>query len=99
MRGESPSPEALEAYSMEPKMSLTPPSPTEIRVFRLQMALTQAALAEALGASTRAVEQWESGRRAPPAMMRLAMAALREPLEPWSHMVPPRGRIMRAPQG
>lgn len=78
-------------------MSLTPPTATEIKAFRRAAELSQAALAEKLGASTRAVEDWEGGRRLPPAMLRWALAALQADLTPWSFGgMPPEGRIMRA---
>lgn len=76
-------------------MSLTPPSATEIKEFRRQHGLSQAALAERLGASTRAVEEWEAARRQPPALLRYAFAALAAGLEPWAFIVPAEGRIVR----
>lgn len=75
-------------------MSLQPPAATEIKLFRLKVGMTQAQMAECLGASTRAVEEWEAGRRAAPAMLRLAFAAINEGLEPWG-VLPPTGRITR----
>lgn len=76
-------------------MSLTPPSPAELREFRRKTGLSQARLAELLGASTRAVEEWEGGRRLPPPMLRLALGAINQNVEPWSFIVPAEGRIMR----
>jgi DNA-binding transcriptional regulator YiaG len=63
-------------------VSLTAPSAEEIRIYRHAMKLTQAGLAEKLGASTRAVEEWEAGRRVAPAMLRLALAAIKADLAP-----------------
>jgi transcriptional regulator with XRE-family HTH domain len=58
-------------------MSLSPPSPDDLRAFRKAMGgWSQAQLATALGASTRGVEEWEAGRREPPAFLGLALAAL-----------------------
>jgi transcriptional regulator with XRE-family HTH domain len=74
-------------------MSLVPPVATEIRMFRQKLGLSQAKLAEILGLSTRAVEEWEAGRRTAPAMLRFAFAALNEGLEPWG-VLPPEGRIV-----
>lgn len=76
-------------------MSLTPPSATEIKAFRRAAELSQAALAEKLGVSTRAVEEWEGSRRQAPPMLRLALGAIKERVEPWSFILPPEGRIMR----
>ncbi|MFN3668118.1 MAG: helix-turn-helix domain-containing protein [Brevundimonas sp.] len=56
----------------------------EIRTFRQDLDLTQAELAERLGGSTRAIEDWEAGRRQAPAMLRLALAAIRTHARPWS---------------
>lgn len=56
----------------------------EIRAFRQDLDLTQAELAERLGGSTRAIEDWEAGRRQAPAMLRLALAAIRTHARPWS---------------
>lgn len=44
------------------------------------MGLSQADLGTLLGGSTRAVEDWEAGRRRPPAMLPLALAAIWEGL-------------------
>jgi DNA-binding transcriptional regulator YiaG len=64
---------------------MTPPNPAELKAFRLAMGgWSQAKLGEMLGASTRGVEDWEAGRREPPAMLRLALAALNAGLEPWA---------------
>jgi DNA-binding XRE family transcriptional regulator len=68
---------------MEPSMSITPPTPDEIRAFRKEVMTSQAGLGEHLGASKRTVEDWEAGRREPPAMLRLALAALKAGLAPW----------------
>lgn len=75
-------------------MSLMPPTATELKLFRSKAGLSQAALAERLGASTRAVEEWEAARRHAPAMLRLALAAILADLEPWG-AVQPTGRIVR----
>jgi DNA-binding transcriptional regulator YiaG len=64
-------------------MSLSPPTPAELRLFRKELDLSQAKLGEALGASTRTVEDWEAGRRTPPALLRLALAAVKAGLEPY----------------
>ncbi|MDQ1153046.1 DNA-binding transcriptional regulator [Brevundimonas sp. SORGH_AS_0993] len=58
--------------------------PDELRTFRQNLDLTQAELAEKLGGSRRSIEDWEAGRRQPPAMLRLALAALRFDVRPWS---------------
>lgn len=49
------------------------PTPDEIRAFRRALGLSQRALAERLGCSRRTVEEWEAGRRAPLALLRLAL--------------------------
>jgi len=64
-------------------MSLTPPTPAEIKSFRALTGASQANLADDLGISKRAVEEWEAGRRAPPAYLRLALAAIKERLPPF----------------
>lgn len=76
-------------------MSLYPPTMTELKLFRSTFGLSQAALAERLGASTRAVEEWEAGRRQPPAMLRLALAAIKADLKPWSALEPSSARVLR----
>ena len=68
-------------------MALTPPAPEEIRAFRLKHGLSQAELGEKLGGSVRAVQDWEAVRggapvRTPPAMLRLALAAIEAGLAP-----------------
>ena len=45
--------------------------------------MTQAELAQRIGGSTRAVEDWEAGRRQAPPMLRLALAAIRRDVLPW----------------
>lgn len=65
-------------------MSLTPPSPDLIRTFRAAVGLSQVRLAEQLGVSTRAVEEWEAGRRSAPAYLALAFSALDHQLPPWA---------------
>jgi DNA-binding transcriptional regulator YiaG len=72
-------------------MSLSAPGPTEIRVLRQSLGLSQAKLAERIGSSTRAVEEWEAGRRAAPAMLRLALAAIKADLEPARALSPVEG--------
>lgn len=68
-------------------MSLVPLTGSEVRVFRTSLGMTQQQLAEALGASKRAVEGWEAegttGGRSPPTYLRLAFAAINAKLEPW----------------
>lgn len=59
-------------------------TPAEIRSFRTARDLTQAQLAQRIGGSTRAVEDWEAGRRQAPPMVRLAFAAIRRDMAPWS---------------
>ena len=59
-------------------------TPAEIRSFRDGLGLTQADLAARLGGSTRGVEDWEAGRRQPPAMLRLALSALARGVQPWT---------------
>jgi transcriptional regulator with XRE-family HTH domain len=76
-------------------MSLTPPTGTELRLFREGQGLTQAALAEKLGASRRTVEDWEAGRRLPPPLLRLALAAIVAGLDPWGLLNPVHGRVTR----
>lgn len=65
-------------------MSITAISGAEIRAFRSSVGLSQAGLARELGCSTRAVEEWEAGRREAPAMLRLALSAINGNLAPWS---------------
>lgn len=59
-------------------------TPEQVRLFRKAMGVSQADLGTLLGSSTRAVEDWEAGRRRPPAMLSLAMAAIWEnlPIDP-----------------
>jgi DNA-binding transcriptional regulator YiaG len=52
---------------------MSSPTPTEIKAFRHAHGLSQRALALKLGCSRRAVEDWESGRREPMALLRLAL--------------------------
>lgn len=59
-------------------MSLTTPTAEEIRAFRGRLGLSQAKLAAVLGVSTRAVEEWEAGRSAPFAYLRLALERLEQ---------------------
>jgi len=65
-------------------MSLTPPTATELKAFRAATGLSQAELAKTLGASKRAVEDWEAARRSPPAFLRLALAAVNAQLAPYA---------------
>ena len=58
-------------------------APSELVMFRKRRGITQARLAELLGVSKRGVEDWEGGRRTPPAFLRLALAALVSGAEPW----------------
>ena len=83
MGGESPSPEALGTYTREPRMSLTPPTAVELKTFRSSTGLSQSELANELGVSKRAIEEWEAGRRTPPAFLRLALAAVNAQLTPY----------------
>lgn len=64
-------------------MPLTPPDRATIRAFRKAQKWSQAELGAALGASTRAIEEWEGGRRVPPAYLGLALAAVAAELAPW----------------
>ena len=52
------------------------PTPEDLRAFRARHGLSQRALAEALGVSTRGVEDWEGGRRAPAPYLALALERL-----------------------
>lgn len=56
----------------------------DLRAFRKQHGLSQAALARALGLTKRTVEGWEgtADPRSPPPMLSLALAALEAGLEP-----------------
>jgi DNA-binding transcriptional regulator YiaG len=56
----------------------TTPSPAEIKADRQRLGLTQAAFADALGISLRAVEEWEAGRRRAQPYLRLALERLLE---------------------
>lgn len=60
----------------------------EVRAFRDQHELTQAELAELIGGSKRGVEDWEANRRQPPAMLRLAFAAVSRKVAPWREVAP-----------
>ncbi len=53
-----------------------PVRPDDIRHYRGRLGLSQGALALALGMSKRGVEDWEGGRREPPAYLRLALERL-----------------------
>ena len=59
-------------------------TPAEIRSFRDSLGFTQADLAAVIGGSTRGVEDWEAGRRQPPAMLRLALGAVARGIRPWT---------------
>ncbi|MFN7390324.1 helix-turn-helix domain-containing protein [Brevundimonas sp.] len=54
------------------------PDAAEIRTFRQELGLSQAAFAGRLGATVRTVEDWEAGRRSAPALLRRAFFALRQ---------------------
>lgn len=58
------------------------PTPDEIRAFRKAQGLSQRALAVRLGCSKRAIEEWEAGRRAPLALLRLALEHIASSAEP-----------------
>lgn len=64
-------------------MSITPPSPAELKAFRKAVGLSQIKLAEALSVSRRNVEDWEAGVSSPPTYLRLALAAINANLKPW----------------
>lgn len=51
-------------------------SPQDIKSRRQALGLSQAQFGAALGMSTRSVEEWEAGRRAPPGLLALALAQL-----------------------
>lgn len=65
-------------------MTLSSPTPTEIKVFRKCRGLSQAAFSLEIGVSVRAVEDWETMRNPAPPMLRLAMAALAGQARPWT---------------
>lgn len=70
-------------------MSLSAPTPAEVKAFRQAIGgVSQAQLADLVGSSKRAVESWESGDRDPPAMLRLAFAAIDASLRPWTYEGP-----------
>lgn len=69
-------------------MSLTAPTPVEVKTFRSRIGATQAQLADMLGVSKRAIETWEGEERPAPPMLRLAFAALNARLPPWA-VTPP----------
>jgi|GEM_PF-353780 len=73
--------------------NLAEPTPEEIRAFREAQGLSQAALGEALGSSGRTVEDWEAARRKPPAMLRLALAAIAAKLNPSPEAVKRRAEV------
>lgn len=50
--------------------------PQYLRDWRGRHGMTQAALADALGCSKRAVEDWEQARRTPPPFLALALDQL-----------------------
>lgn len=58
-------------------------TPLDIRAFRSEFELSRANLAEKLNAGLRTIEDWEAGRRGPPGMLRLALAALAREIPPW----------------
>ena len=59
-------------------------TPADLKAVRATLGLSQAAFGKALcGTPTRTIEDWEGGRRTPPAHLRLALAALVAGLEPW----------------
>lgn len=60
-------------------------TPSDIKAARTALGLSQAKFAAALGVTSVAVEHWEGGKRTPPAMLRLAIAALLNGLEPWEN--------------
>ena len=52
-------------------------SPSEFKARRLELGLTQSALARALGVTRQAVYQWETGRRRINSILALAMQAVK----------------------
>lgn len=48
-------------------------SAEQLRAFRTRRRVSQAAFATMIGASTRTIEDWEAGRRAPPAQVWFAL--------------------------
>lgn len=76
-------------------MSLKPLTASEIKTFRSLTGLSQAQLAEELHQSKRTVEDWEAGRRSAPGMLRLALAAVLNQLEPWDPLGAGGGRILK----
>lgn len=59
-------------------MSLKAPTQADLRGFRAEAGLSQVRLAEILGVSRRAVEEWEAERSTPPAYLTFALTYLRE---------------------
>lgn len=58
-------------------------TPADIKAFRKGAGLSQAALAELLGRHRNSVQEWESGRHAPPPELSLALAAIYHKIRPW----------------
>lgn len=56
-------------------------TPAELRATRARLGLTQPALAALLGVHPLTVSQWETGRRAIPAFLHLALKQLEQPKE------------------
>lgn len=69
-------------------MSIDEIAADEVKAFREQMGLTQQELADLILSSKRTVEDWEAGRRQPPAMLRPALAAVSYGLAPWTFEKP-----------
>jgi DNA-binding transcriptional regulator YiaG len=57
-------------------------TPDRIRSFRDERGITQAALAALLGVRDATVSDWERGVKTPPAYLGLALAAIRDGVEP-----------------
>lgn len=61
----------------------TPLAAADVVAFRRRLGVSQTELASSLGVSMRGIQEWEAGRREPPAYLRLAMAALISGAQPW----------------
>lgn len=55
----------------------------DVKAFRDAHGLSRLDLADRIGGAVRTIEDWEAGRRQPPPLLRLVLAAIERKLEPW----------------